>query len=162
MPSSAAHVALAAHNVKLACLLGRTTEYHDWVATVTFYAALHVIEALFASEKPPEHGQAHERREFLLKERRKYSNVYAHYRPLQSAATIARYLKDGVVAFGDQMSPMDVHSILMRHHLVSILQSAAKLDLLPEPLREILRSAEDSIRQLPQSLQQMGSVRMVR
>ena len=151
MPNSATHVNLAMHNIELACMLNNHPKHHDWMATVSFYAALHVVEALYACQSPVFHGQGHERREAALKRDGRYKQIYRHYRRLWNASTIARYLDDGTRSyetFHDYFSPEEVRTLLMQHHLLSILQSAAKLNLLPQTSRELIKKAEASVRQL--------------
>lgn len=140
MPTESAHADLAVHNVGLVCHLRSQAEYHDWVAVACFYAALHVVEALFARQRPPAHGQSHERRELMLKREHRYSHIYKHYRPLQGIATVARYLEDPgtgadrgpralapLQTFSDYMSRDDVLTTAVGHHLLSILKSARDL-----------------------------------
>jgi hypothetical protein len=48
VPSEQRHLAQAQHNAELARLLAQDMVYKDWIITITFYAALHYVEALFA------------------------------------------------------------------------------------------------------------------
>lgn len=140
MPSESAHIGKVLHNVNFVRFLVQNPAFHDWMAVAAFYAALHVVETLFSRQKPPQHGQSHERRESILKRTRRYEKIYRHYRELQGIATIARYLegiestrvsrKRGVGTartFAEYMTPQEVLGTVVQHHLISILKSAAGL-----------------------------------
>jgi hypothetical protein len=47
MASLQAHLRQAQHNEKLAQELLASMEYKDWIITITFYAAIHYVEAAF-------------------------------------------------------------------------------------------------------------------
>jgi len=124
MPEINSHINLAFHNIECACHLNSTPRFHDWTAVVGFYAALHVVEAVFANEKPVLHGQCHQRREQLLKQ--KYQNIYIPYHALRSAADVARYL-DKSNCFSLYMSPDQVQTVLLQEKLASILKLALQM-----------------------------------
>jgi hypothetical protein len=154
MPDGAAHAKVALHDVETVCFLDGHPEYHDWTATVTFYAALHVVEALFANKRPPEHGKSHERREALLKKERQYDSIYRHYRALWAAAQVARYLEElgsgrTHSVFADYMSPEDVRRTLVKHHLVSVVHSAVGIGRWSSEQRGFLDAAVETIKSLP-------------
>ncbi|HUS57242.1 MAG TPA: hypothetical protein VM141_01205, partial [Planctomycetota bacterium] len=124
MPRIDSHINLAVHNIECACHLNATPRFHDWTATVAFYAAIHVVEAVFANEKPILHGQCHQRREQLLKQ--KYQNIYIPYHALRDAADVARYL-DKADCFSLFMDPSQVQAILLQQKLTSILRLALQI-----------------------------------
>lgn len=123
MPEIDSHINLAVHNIDCACHLNKTPRFHDWAATVGFYAALHVIEAVFANEKPVLHGQCHQRREQLLKQ--KHQDLYIPYHALRQAADVARYL-DRSECFATFMTPVQVQTVLLQDKLPKILSLALK------------------------------------
>ncbi len=84
-------------NAKNADLLNR---YYDWLVTITFYAAIHYVEADFFMDSDIEHTETskpsktseHTHRQNLV--RRKYGKkCWNSYRKLRNASRIARYLK---------------------------------------------------------------------
>src|SRR5882757_6004521 len=100
MPNEATHLAIANHNQDLIdLLLPRIDEYADWITTVAFYKALHVVEAVFSNDKSVNHGIDHYTRERILKTNNKFKQIYTNYRPLYSASLVARYLSDGYSSF---------------------------------------------------------------
>jgi hypothetical protein len=62
--------------------------FPEWVVTVAFYKAVHLIEMVFAhdSRKP---GGSHGRRNQVLK--RHYPDIWKQYRPLYTFSRMARY-----------------------------------------------------------------------
>ena len=102
-------------------------DFSDWAATVIFYTALHIVEALFfreAARLNRKHGHSHEEREQMLKGTGRYKNIYRHYRPLQSASVKARYL-DGAT-FASHMSAKQVQDELIKGHLWKVIQTASR------------------------------------
>jgi hypothetical protein len=151
MPSEAAHIALACHNVQAACFLNGHPEYHDWTTVTAFYAALHFIDAVLFKQDAVAHGQTHDVRESVLKAKPKYANLYKHYRPLASAALIARYLESkrdrvSCSTFSEYMTPEKVLSEVLKHRLVSVIQSTRRQ--LPTEFGDRLDGAERAIRDL--------------
>lgn len=101
MAKKEAHLRQAQHNENLLASLDHG-RYPDWYGIVTFYAALHYVEALFVH-----YGESctkHARREFLLKEN--YPDIFKHYRPLCDFAMNARY-GCGSMAVADLKSKAD-------------------------------------------------------
>jgi hypothetical protein len=84
----------------LALLLPQLDEFPDWVTTVAFYKALHIVEAVFANDINVRHGTGHEHRERVLKTTTKYRHLYKYYRPLYTASVKARYLDVAVHGVG--------------------------------------------------------------
>jgi hypothetical protein len=99
------------------------------VATVAFYKALHLVDALLAHDFG-EHGRNHKRRQRTLKEHPPYRQIYDHYRVLKDASEIARYLgnQDGVT-FDAYLSDEEVRRVLLGY----------RLDRLEKSLRKMLR-----------------------
>ncbi len=50
MASEAEHIDLASSNQNLIDHLIHENAFHDWLATVAFYKAIHVVEAVFANK----------------------------------------------------------------------------------------------------------------
>jgi hypothetical protein len=125
MPSLDAHLAAARGNHDLMTYLQthRLSTDAGWVAVIAFYTALHTVEAVFASLRHGgvEHTATHYERRNVLRNVRQYLKVWQHYRPLHDAASDARYLEAGE-AF--HMTPVQVESILIDHHLKEILAFA--------------------------------------
>src|SRR3990172_8898931 len=97
MPSKDAHLAAARENqdvIDYLCL--QVDKFPGWIATVAFYKALHVVEALFAVDGTGSggHTDRHEDRNRLLKKTSRYQHIWKSYRPLYQASLIARYLRE--------------------------------------------------------------------
>ena len=132
MPNESAHINLAVHNQKVInYLLQDVNEYSDWITTIAFYKALHIVEAILYRQKK-RHGQTHENRRSILKENKSYHHIYIHYRDLENASLIARYLEDPespppiYSAFTEYLSPDQVQSEMLNHRLHQIEVSAKK------------------------------------
>ena len=154
MASESAHVALANRNQATINYLCRELNRHSaWVATIAFYKALHVVEAVFSNDPRITHTSDHESRFATLKSNRKYQNIYRHYSVLSRVSLVARYLGGvdrqgrGVQLFDDYMKPDVVASKVLFHHLKQVENSARQLinaasDLSSvETAREIIRVA---------------------
>lgn len=140
MPNELSHLALANHNQELlAELIPKIDKFPDWVATVAFYKALHVVEAVFASETPVRHGVDHPNRERCLKADKRYTHIYRHYRPLYAASMVARYMQDGHTSFADYMNPQTVIQTLLNHDLHQLETSAKKQLKHPQDLVTITK-----------------------
>ena len=132
MPDEAEHTQLALHNIEVIDYLLDKPNFCDWTAIVTFYTALHVVEAVFfydTQHSNRQHGYNHETRERILKETRSYQNIWKHYRPIQSASAKARYLrgltKKGLT-FQEHMPAKQVQERLIKHHLAQLIKTASK------------------------------------
>lgn len=131
MANQGDHLRLADHNADvIAHLQTANPELHDWVTTVAFYKAVHLIEAVFAHDGTGHSGD-HGQRSILLKSKRRYDKIYEHYRPLKSASEIARYLQTqhggGFKTFNDYLTPPQVQSEILGHRLLQLERSARKL-----------------------------------
>lgn len=79
------HLKRAMHNEKF--LRTISDEFSDWLAVVTFYVAVHLVEAFFAKHK--HHSRGHrERNEHLKLE---YEDIYRQFYPLYTYSLFARY-----------------------------------------------------------------------
>lgn len=128
MASEDDHLAMARGNHEaLLHLWSGKERFGGWVATVAFYKAVHLVEAMLA--RSGQHGCDHKHREEFLKQK-KFQHIYLHYRPLKSASMIARYLADfaGPVyrSFIDYMPVEKVKSELLDYRLHEVEKSAAK------------------------------------
>jgi hypothetical protein len=132
MPDENAHIRLAKHNQDLINhLLPDKKNYSDWITTVAFYKALHLVEAVFFCERSILHGRSHENRDSHLKSIKKFEQIYRHYRPLWAAATIARYLENVGKGktynnFYEYLDPDEVESKILKHRLMQLERSARK------------------------------------
>lgn len=104
MASEIDHINLANKNHDtLAYLVQQADKHSEWVATVAFYKAVQVVEAVFASHLKT-HSHGHDSRIADLK-RPAYSELFKAYRPLYVASLIARYLEDSASAKLDGKKP---------------------------------------------------------
>jgi hypothetical protein len=125
MAAEADHIAKANHNHDaLAHLLDSVDKFPDWVVTIAFYKAVHVVEAAFAVKGL--HSTSHDNRERRLAAR-PYSSIFKHYTHLVTASRIARYLEDRsgskYKTFTDYMAPHLVRE-LVRKRLYGVEQEA--------------------------------------
>jgi len=130
MPSKEAHLAQAQRNQEvLDYLLADPAKCAEWIATVAFYEALHLVEALFAHHGV--HSHNHEDRDHRLKSDRRYRHIYKHYRPLWAASIVARYLcqPDGKAfsTFADYLPPDRIRVQLVDHRLRQVEKSVQRL-----------------------------------
>jgi hypothetical protein len=135
MPSKESHChAALENNAALQYLLLRIEDYPQWVVTVAFYKALHIVEAMFAADRKSTKKDTdnHETRNRLLKTERRYQKIWGHYRVLWNDSLVARYLKEGET-FDSKNPPFKFLSYVpadkilsqhINHHLHQILESA--------------------------------------
>jgi hypothetical protein len=138
MPQVADHIALANKNQLTLSHLTEDVENHpEWVATIAFYKALQLVEALFVFLDGNNcHG--HQVRNRKLNEPR-FRAVNRQYKPLFRASMIARYLHDneqniGYCSFNDFLTSDQVQSEILNKRLRNLEQ--AVLQLLPRERRE--------------------------
>ena len=121
MPTKEAHLQLAQHNqMVITHLLPEIDKFSDWISTIAFYKALHIVEAIFA--KDGFHGANHENRDKYLKRNNRYTNIYRHYHQLWCISMMARYLRDSdtksdLAIFSDYISSEQVKNRVLNHHL---------------------------------------------
>lgn len=96
MANEATHIHQANRNqAVLSDLLSSPSPPWDWIATIAFYKAVHMVEAVFSrNESPPDDNSVnHKSRNHVLKLR--YPNIWRHYYYLFRASLVARYLEYG-------------------------------------------------------------------
>ena len=91
MASETEHIELANSNQKLIDHLIRENSFHDWLATVAFYKAIHVVEAVFANNLHY-HSHSHADREDRLKRTARYKAIFTNYSHLLTESRTFRYL----------------------------------------------------------------------
>lgn len=139
MPSKEAHLAAARSNeATLRYLLAGGDEHLGWVASVAFYEALHIVEAVLAGDPHAtvHHTDDHKLRNKHLKSTNRYAQLWKMYRPLWEASLIARYLREDSGSpthevFTTYMPRQTVEQLLLGHYLVQLKKAAARL--LDEP-----------------------------
>jgi hypothetical protein len=130
MPNEFVHIDLALRNqTTITYLLERKEQHSEWLATIAFYKALHIVEAIFAGNHF--HSTNHESRERVLKKEKRYTEIWKHYRPLLSASMIARYLADNSKGttysnFSDYIPANEVEAQILHYRLHKIEESAKK------------------------------------
>ncbi len=73
-------------------LVSDVCSHSEWVATVAFYKAVQIVEAVFAAHLK-RHSHGHDGRIEDLK-RPVFVELYREFRPLYAASLVARYLVD--------------------------------------------------------------------
>lgn len=131
MADSSVHIRAANRNqMTIDHLCGNLESHSAWIATVAFYKALHLVEAAFASDQDVRHTTDHGSRNQVLKTTQKYKNIWKHYRPLSSAAQIARYLCGNgrdYKSFDDYLSANEVCNEILFHRLKQVENSVKQL-----------------------------------
>ncbi len=84
-------------------------EFPDWLATVAFYKAVHLVEAVFARAERP--SKNHSDRNYRLK--RKYKSIWMAFHPLYNSSKVARYT-------GNRLDPKDVRGVLIAVRLADV------------------------------------------
>lgn len=145
MPSKTAHLLAAKKNADtIAYLKERFEDFPEWVVTVAFYRALHIVEAVFYDddESSVDHTDQHSTRNRHLKQTRRYQNLWRHYRPLYNDSMVARYLQghaddDIVEVFSSYLSTKDIEDKHLNHNLRQVERTAKTLlgdpDLFADP-----------------------------
>ncbi|MBL7186124.1 MAG: hypothetical protein ISS70_07340 [Phycisphaerae bacterium] len=151
MPNGPDHIDLAIHNIEAADYLLAEPSFSDWAAVVVFYAALHVVDAVFFCDPkaPKKHGISHSERNDILKGTVHYQKIYEHYCIMSRVSHVARYLQDRstgrTVVFSTYMPTEVVRQQLVKHRLWQVIKSAANFlpDKLATKLTEKYRSSFD-------------------
>ena len=89
MGNSQKHIQQWQHNRKLVSLI--PTTHPDWMVTVTFYVALHIVDALLEFDGV-EGVNSHETRNKVLIRTNRYQKIWDHYQPLHDLCRRIRYL----------------------------------------------------------------------
>ncbi|MEQ1891016.1 MAG: hypothetical protein ABL998_00600 [Planctomycetota bacterium] len=132
MAKASDHIQLANRNQEaLAFLLEADSRFPEWVTTVAFYKAVHVVEAVFVANDL-DASTEHKDRLRKLKSDRRFGKIYEHFRPLFNASLIARYLIDPegrsktYRTFSDYLPADKVSAEMVRHRLHQVEESAVK------------------------------------
>ena len=144
MPSKASHLCVVRENTAtIEWIRKAPSPMPQWVVTVAFYKALHIVEAVFAADKnsPIRHADDHAQRNDVLRRENRYRHLWKHYRPLWNDSLIARYLQgnsdtDTYCGFADYMTLADVEKTHLNDHLVQIVRTARTLLGDPEFLKD--------------------------
>lgn len=142
MASASDHIALANRNQEaLTHLLVEHKRFSEWITSIAFYKALHVIDAMLDEDDSPM-PHDHRRRAEILKSDPRFDNVYKHYHALWNASCIARYMSDlkhvEFRTFADYLPPDDVPSQMVRHRLHQVEESALKF--MPKSGKVLIRA----------------------
>lgn len=124
MATEIEHLTLANRNHEVLAHLLTDGRFLDWAATVAFYKAVHVVEAVFANVGF--HSNSHNEREKSLKSPR-YKGIFSSYVHLSAASRIARYLEaSGAGAFSSFADYMDEAAVrrLVKVRLYRVEQNA--------------------------------------
>lgn len=93
MPSRDNHLQTAQENFAIVrSMILANTPPLAWSTTITFYTALHLVEACFAVDNI--HAESHDARHNYLKRTTKYQAIWRNYQPLLTFSLTCRYLSD--------------------------------------------------------------------
>lgn len=124
------HIALANINHEaLEHLLPEYQRFPEWLATIAFYKAVQVAEAVFATSGSW-HSANHGERDSTLKMER-FKELQRDYAPLYRASRIARYLEDSsnnrtVSTFRSVYASQTVRDSLIYKRLFTFEQNSRK------------------------------------
>ena len=94
MPTVSQHSNQYVHNKEILALsefdLTKNTNY-DWIVTITFYTALHLVEKALASLSNPYHSKKHKDRNNLVFSVDILKPIATHYQTLYNQSLRARY-----------------------------------------------------------------------
>lgn len=93
MASTSSHLQQWRHNRSL--IPAVPPSHPDWIVTVTFYTALHAVDALLSADKVPRVVD-HSARNSVLGNTNKYQKIWKSYYPLYALSRTVRYLADPV------------------------------------------------------------------
>jgi len=135
------HIRLANRNHEtLIHLLSDGDAHLEWVVTIAFYKALHVVEAVFDAEMQ-KHSMSHNDRNQTLRVNR-FKAVHKPYSKLYRASRIARYLEDDsggrFASFADYMDAETVRDKVIMKELRSVEQNCLQF-LGDEAKRELIK-----------------------
>lgn len=132
------HIRLASRNHHLLAHLVQIGGYPDWAATVAFYKAVHVVEAVFAATLG-KHSTSHVDRQATLKTAA-FKSLWKDYSHLAAASRVARYLEaedaGAFSSFADFMDEDDVKRLIRKRlfgveqRSLAFLSDAARAALL--------------------------------
>ena len=142
MASQSDHIALANKNHEaLVYLIEDHSRFPEWIATIAFYKAVQVVEAVFDANMRV-HSTSHQMRLQTLKTPR-FQRIFRAYRPLLAASRIARYLEDHgpggagrFRTFTDHLTPDQVFDQLVYKRLYAVEQQS--LTFLSDACKEAL------------------------
>ena len=116
-------MALANRNHLLLVELIAAQKHNEWIATVAFYKAVHLVEAVFAHQYG-RHSMSHLARLDWLKHDNVIKSCFGAYRSLMTASLVARYLESdesGNVSTFESFMPMsDVIATMVYGKLVKV------------------------------------------
>jgi len=90
MATEADHISLANSNQLLIDHLIEVNDFPDWLTTVSFYKAVHVVEAVFANDLHY-HSSSHTNREDRMKRTAKFESIFKNYSHLLTESRTFRY-----------------------------------------------------------------------
>ena len=110
-------------------LVNDVDRFPEWVATISFYKAVHVIEAVFANTLN-KHSMSHDDRRQTLKTLQ-FKKIFNPYDRLLNASRVARYLEDkstesNYSEFTDYMTSETVKNKLVKKYLRFVEQESIK------------------------------------
>jgi len=121
------HIEQAKHNEKCAVFLIDTApKYRDWAITAAFYAAVHLVEACFTTQKAightesaPDRGNQEKHSYRIKKIRHLAPDAYKSYKRLFDASYNVRYLNNsgshGLTSAAQYYSEATVRKLVKEH-----------------------------------------------
>jgi len=131
MASQEAHISKAIHNFEVCSFLTSREHFKDWVVVTGAYAGLHIVDAvLYATQEGyQKHGQSHDKRGTILKNKKRLTKTYQCYRNLQQASVVARYMQGPKTPVSvnidfEKYMPIDKMKALLKENLGGLIKTA--------------------------------------
>lgn len=119
MAASTEHIALAnVNHATLMYLLQDHQSHPEWIATIAFYKAVQIVEAVIALRN--QHSEDHKSR--LGRVKVSYPELFTDLNTLYGKSRIARYLHDGASSFRAHMTADQVVDHLVGKRLLRLEQ----------------------------------------
>jgi hypothetical protein len=123
MPSADQHRRKAESNRAFLATISRA-DFPEWVATVAFYTAVHLVERLRAAAGHGDSTGHDDRTNYVLIE---HPSIHTAYHALQATSMLARY--QARADFFAQFQPEAVEEVLLNRYLAAVSEYVtARLD----------------------------------
>jgi hypothetical protein len=107
MPTKSEHEVKAKNNRDFLATIDRQ-QFPTWAATVAFYAAMHLVEAIRASSQ---HGHSASHNDRLMYVQASHPMIHSDYQALLNVSMLARYLSQS--DFFNQFQPDDIDQVVI-------------------------------------------------
>jgi len=134
MPAWTDHLALASRCRSAQEVLHQNGPHSEWIVAIAFYEALHLVEAVAASDPGFQHDRAvtHMERRELIYQHDRFKAIRLAYKELHRASLIARYMEGGYLATDRFFAAPNLHQLVVVGWLGAVRRWAAAELKLPD------------------------------